>query len=227
MELSQPATTRDITALESYTGEEATVSALKSLREDFENQVLKKRISILDLLESYPDIQLPFAQFLRMLPPMRIRQYSISSSALVNPDQVSLTIRVIDEPARSGTGRQYLGIASNYLAHLSPGDKVPVVVRPSSAAFHLPSDPRVPVVMFCAGSGLAPFRGFIQERAAQKSAGREVGKMMLFFGCRNPDEDFLYSDSDLGRWQKESVVEVLPAFSRKSEASAGCKYCQE
>lgn len=200
---------------------------MKALRDDFENAVLPKRINIIDILESHPDIHLPFSQLLRLLPPMRVRQYSISSSPLVNPGHVSLTISVLDAPALSGIGKRHLGIASNYLARLAPGDKVPVVVRPSAAAFHLPSDPRVPVIMTCAGSGLAPFRGFIQERAAQKAAGRDVGKTILFFGCRAPEDDYLYADTDLQTWTKEGVVGVRPAFSKKSEACHGCKYAQE
>lgn len=195
------------------------MSALKALKDDFENAVLAKRISIIDILEAHPDVHLPFAQFIRILPPMRVRQYSISSSSLVNPNQVSLTISVLDAPARSGTGRRHIGIASNYLAHLVAGDKVPVVVRPSSAAFHLPVDPLVPIVMTCAGSGLAPFRGFIQERAAQKAAGREVGKMILYFGCRTPEDDYLYVDTDLAVWKNEGVVDVRPTFSRKPEST--------
>lgn len=158
---------------------------------------------------------------------MRVRQYSISSSSLVNPSQVSLTISVLDAPARSDTGKRHLGIASNYLACLAAGDKVPVVVRPSAAAFHLPSDPLVPVVMTCAGSGLAPFRGFIEERAAQKAAGRDVGKTILFFGCRAPEDDYLYAETDLKTWSEQGVVDIRPAFSRKSEACHGCKYAQE
>lgn len=78
-----------------------------------------------------------------------------------------------------------------------------------------------------AGSGFAPMRGFIQERAAQKQSGREVSKAILFFGCRSPDEDFLYSDSDLAEWIKLGVVDVRPAFSRASDKSEGCKYVQE
>lgn len=77
------------------------------------------------------------------------------------------------------------------------------------------------------GSGFAPMRGFIQERAAQKQSGREVSKAILFFGCRSPEEDFLYSDSDLDEWTKLGVVDVRPAFSRASDLSDGCKYVQE
>jgi cytochrome P450/NADPH-cytochrome P450 reductase len=86
--------------------------------------------------------------------------------------------------------------------------------------------------MFCAGSGLAPFRGFVMERSAQKASGRDVGKMLLFFGCRAPDEDYLYMDESgdgavLKKWVEEGVVDLRPAFSRRIEASQGSKYVQE
>ena len=112
-------------------------------------------------------------------------------------------------------------------AGLRAGDKLQVAVRPSNAAFHPPNDPTVPMMMVCAGSGLAPMRGFLQECAEQKRAGREVAKSLLFFGCRVPGEDFLYADSDLKEWAALGVVDVRPAFSRKSDESLGCKYVQE
>jgi cytochrome P450/NADPH-cytochrome P450 reductase len=100
-------------------------------------------------------------------------------------------------------------------------------IRPSNAAFHLPVDPTVPIVMFCAGSGFAPFRGFCQERAMQRKAGRETGKMLLFFGCRSPDEDFLYSAAELREWVDLGVVDLRPTFSRRPAQSEDCKYVQE
>jgi cytochrome P450/NADPH-cytochrome P450 reductase len=66
--------------------------------------------------------------------------------------------------------------------------------------------------MICAGTGLAPFRGFIQERAIQAAQGRQLGRALLFFGCNHPDVDFLYKD-ELAAWEKAGVVEVRPAFS--------------
>ena len=119
-----------------------------------------------------------------------------------------------------------MGVATTYLDSLRPGDKVQMAIRPSGV-FHLPLDPSVPIVMIAAGSGIAPMRGFIQERALQKEAGRDVGKMTLFFGCRSPDDDFLYSKTDIEEWNKLELLEVRPAFSRDTEKSEGCKYVQE
>ena len=227
VELSQPATTRDLRSLAEASSEDSTRAALYTLLSSYSDQVLTKRLSVLDILEKHRDIKLSLGQFLQMLPAMRIRQYSISSSPLWNPEHVTLTVSVLEGPAISGREDEFLGVASNYLANLRPGDKVQMAVRPSTAAFHPPSDPLVPMVMFCAGSGLAPMRGFIQERAAQKKSGREVAKSLLFFGCRSPQEDYLYSDSDLAEWVKLGVVDVRPAFSRSLDQSEGCKYVQE
>jgi len=197
------------------------------LLENYQTEVVPKRISVLDIFEAHADIDLPLLQFLKLLPAMRVRQYSISSSPLLNPTHVTLTVSILDAPAHSDHGKRYLGVASNYLARLASGDKVQIAVRASNVAFHPPSDPKVPMVMFAVGSGLAPFHGFIQERMEQKKSGREVGKSLLFFGCRSPDVDYLYSDSDLAEWTAAGVVEVYPAFSQKTDASEGCRYVQD
>jgi cytochrome P450/NADPH-cytochrome P450 reductase len=89
-------------------------------------------------------------------------------------------------------------------------------VRPSQSGFHPPADPATPMVMVCAGTGVAPFRGFLQERAEQKAAGRVVGRSLLFFGVDHPDIDYLYRD-EFAAWEAEGVVEMRPAFSSQPE----------
>jgi cytochrome P450 / NADPH-cytochrome P450 reductase len=217
----------DIQTLLSFSTNEDTSVKLQALLDSHQDLVFAKRVSILDILETHPGIQLSFGSYLHLLPPMRVRQYSISSSPLWNPTRVTLTIGVVAAPALSGREEPFLGVASNYLASLRPGDKIQLGIRSSAAAFHLPADPVTPVVMFAAGSGLAPMRGFIQERSVQKASGRDVGAMLLFFGCRDPEVDYLYADAELGQWVAQGVVDIRPAFSRKDEVSAGCKYVQE
>ncbi|KAI9067866.1 fatty acid hydroxylase [Trametes sanguinea] len=227
VEISQPATTRDLRILLSAASSEATRASLEVLSSSYSDKVLAKRLSILDILEDHPDIALPFPAFLEMLSPMRVRQYSISSSPLHDPQRPSLTVSVVEAPALSGKEHSFLGVASTFLASLRPGDMVQLAVRASSATFHPPEDVSIPMVMFAAGSGLAPMRGFLQERAVQKKAGREVATSMLFFGCRSPEEDYLYGDSDLKEWQELGIVDVRPAFSRSPEKSFGCRYVQD
>ncbi|KAG8740201.1 hypothetical protein FRC10_004602 [Ceratobasidium sp. 414] len=210
VEIGQVATQRNIATLSEHAKDPTTRAELESLVSNYEaGQPLLS--SMLDLLEKYPDIDLSFGILIGFLPSMRLRQHSISSSSLWNPTYVTLALSVVSQG-------QFLGVASNYLANLRKGDRVQMAVRPSSRAFHPPSDPSVPIVLFAAGSGMAPFRGLVQERAMQAQAGRHVGKCVLFFGCRKPDEDYLYSNNELKEW---SVVELHPTFSRAPERSEG------
>jgi cytochrome P450/NADPH-cytochrome P450 reductase len=228
VELSQPATTRDLVQLIEAATSEVTRNYLTDLKASYVDKVITKRLSVFQILENHPDIVLSIGAFLLMLPAMRVRQYSISSSPLWDPTHITITISVLEStPISTGTTQPFLGVGSNYLASLLPGDRVQVAVRSSAVAFHPPDDPSVPIVMFCSGSGIAPMRGFIQERAVQKASGRQVGDMLLFFGCRLPASDFLYSDSDLAEWKRLGVVDVRPAFSRAPEVSDGCKYVQQ
>src|SRR6202041_3814491 len=86
-------------------------------------------------------------------------------------------------------------------------------VRETKAGFRLPDDNSVPIVMIGPGTGLAPFRGFLQERAAQKTRGATLGPAMLFFGCRHPDQDYLYAD-ELKAFEADGITELHTAFSR-------------
>ncbi|CAE6462785.1 unnamed protein product [Rhizoctonia solani] len=217
VEIGQPATKRNISTLLEFAKGPTDRSALQSMLSD---DAQPQSHSMLDLLEKYPNIDLPLGVFIGSLPSMRLRQYSISSSPLSDPTRVTLTVSVVSHG-------QFLGVASNFLANLREGDRVQMAVRPSTKAFHPPPDPSVPMVMFAAGSGIAPFRGFIQERAIQAQAGRQVAKSVLFFGCRNPGEDYLYGDSELKEWTELGVVDVRPAFSRLVEKSGGSKYVQD
>ncbi|KAI0075350.1 bifunctional P-450/NADPH-P450 reductase [Panus rudis PR-1116 ss-1] len=224
IELSQPATTKDLRILTELAKTEDTKAAIARLSSSYADEVVAKRLSVLDILELYSDFEMSFEAFLQLLPSMRVRQYSISSSPLWNPSHVTLTISVIQSSTIPGRKEPFYGVASTYLASLRPGDKVQMAVRPSNSAFHLPTDPSVPLTLFAAGSGIAPMRGFLQERAIQAESGREVGKSLLFFGCRKPEVDFLYANDDLKKWEELGVVDVRPAFSQLGD---DCKHVQD
>lgn len=92
----------------------------------------------------------------------------------------------------------------------------------------MPTNPEsTPAIYIAAGSGLAPFRGFIQERAAMLSSGnRKLAPALLFFGCRSPDQDDIYR-SQLDEWEGQGAVEVFRSFSRDPEKSEGCKHVDD
>ncbi|KAG8879805.1 hypothetical protein FRB97_001375 [Tulasnella sp. 331] len=228
VELDQPATLKNVRFLANLVkDDESEKAALDRLMttEVYEEEVGKSRISLLRLMEDHPSIKVPLAPFLQELLPIRVRQYSISSSPLWKPNVVTLTVGILDAPHLSGKGR-YVGLASSFLDRLSQGSLIRVTIKPSHVAFHLPPDPSVPILMFGAGTGVAPFRGFVQERAIQKAAGRAVGPALLFYGCRAKEEDLLY-DEEMEAWAAEGVVSVRHAFSKKPEESSDCKYVQD
>ncbi|KAK0789173.1 hypothetical protein LTR02_012178 [Friedmanniomyces endolithicus] len=226
LELSQPATKRSFSMLIEASKEPQTKQTLQHLLEvDFDAQITQRRVSLLALLERHPTIDLPLGAFVASQMSMRVRQYSISSSPLADPRRATLTYAVLDAEALSGHGR-HVGVASWYLSHLKPGDIVHVAVKPSHQAFHLPVDSGVPVLMFCAGTGLAPFRSFVQERAAQIGAGRKLASAHLYYGCRHPERDSLYAD-ELARWEKMEAVTLHYAYSQAPERSHGYKHIDE
>ncbi|UJR24902.1 hypothetical protein I4U23_006268 [Adineta vaga] len=214
VELAQLISKKQIETLASLCKNENEQTKLAKLAGDlYQTEILEKRLSVLDILEMYPSCELTFPHYLRMLPSLRIRQYSISSSPLWNSECATITLDIINAPALSGHG-QYYGVASNYLASLRKGDRLSCTVRASNVGFHLPSDTKVPVVMIAAGTGIAPFRGFIQERAAQMICGRDIGPTILYYGCRT-QQDFVYAN-ELDRWSKLGAVEIKIVFSRQS-----------
>ena len=178
----------------------------------FREEILDKRKSILDLLEQYPACVVPFEVYLEMLAPLRPRYYSISSSPLVDPKKCSITVAVVESPARSGHG-VFQGVCSNYLARKIEHKTVYAFVKDTKDVFGLPADLTTPLIMIGPGTGVAPFRGFLQERAALKANGTEIGRALLFFGCRHPEQDFLY-EGELREFERTGIVELSASFSR-------------
>lgn len=229
VELAQPATKRNIFTLLENSTNDITKDLLQSLTKDetYAVEIVANRTSVLDLLERHPEVTLQISTFLQMLPPMRLRQYSISSSPLWDPNRVTLTYSVLDEPKIANDGKRHMGVATTYLSGMQPGDMLHVTARSSPTAFHLPAFSETnPVIMVATGTGIAPFRGFIQERAAIAESGRSLAPAVLYFGCRQPNNDDLYRE-ELDNWEARGVVSVRRAFSRNTEASEGCKYVQD
>jgi cytochrome P450/NADPH-cytochrome P450 reductase len=215
VELQDPATRKQIQAMADHTECPWTRPRLLALAEDegrFREEVLARRKSILDLLEEYPACQLPFNRYLEMLPPLRPRYYSISSSPLRDPRRCSITVALVEGSARSGRGT-FQGVCSGHLRRHEAGDRVHAFVKDTRSAFRLPERASTPIVMIGPGTGLAPFRGFLQERAAQRERGETIGPALLFFGCRHPRQDFIYED-ELRALAEQGVVQLFTCFSR-------------
>ncbi|MCS7483530.1 bifunctional cytochrome P450/NADPH--P450 reductase [Umezawaea endophytica] len=164
--------------------------------------------ALVDLLEAFPSCRVDLALALELLPAPRPRLYSISSAAEVR-DHAALTVSVLEVPAASGVVH---GTASGYLRRVRPGDRVVATVTSPPEAFRPPVDAGTPVVMIAAGTGIAPFRGFIQSRVAAAAAGPTV----LFFGCRHPDWDDLYAD-EFTEHVAAGRLEVHRAYSRMAD----------
>ena len=161
---------------------------------------------IIDIVREYaaPVSAAEFAASLRKLMP---RSYSIASSPLANPDEVHLTVASVNYQA---FGTEHWGAASSMLAdRIAEGDKVSVFVEPNPR-FRLPADAQTPVIMIGPGTGVAPFRAFVEQRAELGA----TGKNWLFFGDRTFHSDFLYQ-LEWQRFLKHGVLHRMDvAFSR-------------
>jgi cytochrome P450/NADPH-cytochrome P450 reductase len=196
--------------------------------EAYQVEIADKHVSVLDILERFQEIPISIEEYLSMVPLMRPRVYSIASDPGWVQGQCSLVATVIDQPHWSGRGH-FLGVATNYLTDLLPGGQIRVSLKQTNPYMRLPSDGlSTPIIMIAAGSGIAPFRGFIQKRALQAREGQALGHAVLFFGCRKSDEDDLYR-GELDTFEQENIVQVRRAFSREPHSSEanGARYIQD
>jgi len=160
----------------------------------------------LDVLREHP-AKIEVNQFVSLLPELASRSYSIASSQLEHADEVHLLVSRVHFTAH-GRGRQ--GVASSYLSdRLRLGESARVWIEPNTQ-FRLPEDSNQPIVLIGAGTGVAPYRAFLEERAA---AGQS-GKNWVIFGNRQFQADFTYQ-TDWLRWRKDGVLTRMDvAFSR-------------
>lgn len=177
-------------------------------------------LMVTDLLEAFPSAKISLGRLLELLPRQKPRLYSISSSSLTYPNQIQVTIGVVQVKNEAGKVRQ--GVCSNFLASLDPvrGDTARIAVRTST--FRPPVDLQMPMLMVGPGTGLSPLIGFLQHRGAQmqqmQTAGQQptLGDARLYFGCRD-NNDYLYQ-GDLEAWRDTGLISHLAvAFSRASE----------
>ena len=164
-------------------------------------------MEVIDFLLEHPSIKFTAAEFIATLRKLQPRLYSISSSQRLHPEQVHLTIATVRYESH---GRQRKGIASTFLAERAePPAPIPLFFH-SAKHFRLPEDPSLPVIMVGPGTGIAPFRAYLQERQATGAR----GKNWLFFGDQKADYDYLYQE-EFESWRQDGVLSQLHlAFSR-------------
>ena len=171
---------------------------------DFEAYLYGRHV--IDALLEYPEAKFTAEEFVKVLRKLQPRLYSIASSPKAHPTAVHLTVAAV---RYESNGRKREGVCSTFLADRADAAPVPVFVH-SAKHFRVPEDPSTPVIMVGPGTGIAPFRAFLQER---KAAGGS-GKNWLFFGDQKADTDFLYRE-ELEAYQQEGVLhELAVAFSR-------------
>jgi NADPH-ferrihemoprotein reductase len=181
-------------------------------KQQYADYISKPHRSLLEILQEFPSAKPSLGAFFGCIAPrLQPRLYSISSSAKLHRSSVHVTCALVRDTMP--TGRVHEGICSTVLAKAPAGSKLPVFLRHS--AFKLPASASTPVVMVGPGTGLAPFRGFLQERAALSKAGHQLGDAHLFFGCRSRRQDYIYEQELLG-YVAEGVLQHLHvAFSRE------------
>ena len=160
---------------------------------------------LIDLFLEFPQPEMSAQDFVSLLRPMPPRLYSIASSISAHPKEVHLTVAVV---RYVGNGRKRKGVCSSYLAE-RVGDTILCYFHPNKN-FKLPEDSSTPIIMVGPGTGIAPFRAFIEERKALGSS----GKNWLFFGDRTKNTDYLYGD-EWEAYQKDGILNHLDlAWSR-------------
>jgi NADPH-ferrihemoprotein reductase len=180
----------------------------------YQQWIISNNRNIVHILEDMPSCKPSLDHLCELLPRLQPRYYSISSSPKLYPNTVHITAVVVEYD--TPTGRHNKGVATTWLAVKKPvaGQELPtapIFIRKSQ--FRLPTKPQTPIIMVGPGTGLAPFRGFIQERNQAKEDGQAVGETVLYFGCRKKTEDFIYEE-ELLNYEKSGLLTLHLAFSR-------------
>ncbi|MEP6698148.1 MAG: sulfite reductase subunit alpha [Verrucomicrobiota bacterium] len=166
-------------------------------------------MEVIDFLIEHPSIKWTAQEFVDLLAKLMPRLYSISSSLKAHPEQVHFTIDVVHYESR---GRKRKGVCSTFLAERAQNSSIPVF--PNTSKFRLPEDTNTPIIMVGPGTGIAPFRAFLQER---KATGAK-GKNWLFFGSQHAHCNYFYRDELEGMKSDGFLTRLDCAWSRDSAA---------
>ncbi|KNC80436.1 hypothetical protein SARC_07207 [Sphaeroforma arctica JP610] len=176
---------------------------------DFKKRV-EETVTYADVLREFPSAHPSVEDLIKLIAPIKPRHYSIASSQRMHANSVHLLVVVHDW--QTPAGRHRIGQCTRYLVGVRPGTKMTVCVKPS--VMILPPRQTQACIMSGLGTGMAPFRAFIQERACAKLAGEEVGPMILYFGSRSRGQEYLYGE-ELEAYHADGLLSGLRlAFSR-------------
>jgi sulfite reductase (NADPH) flavoprotein alpha-component len=166
-----------------------------------------------DLLVEFGSARPSLAELIETIPRIKARLYSIASASSASATTVKLLVVVEDWTSPGGEYR--VGLCSDFLRRLQPGTMITASVKPS--LMKLPENPAAPIVMAGTGTGMAPFRAFLEEKQHMRKNNRPTGESMLFFGARYSAKEFLYQ-TDIEAFQADgSLTYFRPAWSRDQE----------
>jgi sulfite reductase (NADPH) flavoprotein alpha-component len=162
-----------------------------------------------DYFLEYKSLKIPNEKFVELVPTIKQRVYSICSSSDYHPGKCQLLVVREDWQAKGGDTKW--GLCSSFLTFARPGDFM--VCHSTHSVMNLPADPTIPIFMCGLGTGLAPFRAFVEQRKYQKTNGAKVGPMTLFFGGRYSKSEYYYRD-EFQAFEQEGLVKCCNAWSR-------------
>jgi cytochrome P450 / NADPH-cytochrome P450 reductase len=210
VEIQDPMSRRAVDIVAQQTRCPNTKAELAKLADDavWQTEIADKRLTLLGLLIKYPAAELSLDSYVELSSAIAPRFYSIASSPLVSPEAVDLIVGTVHAPAWSGIGT-HQGFASTHMRDLAPGEHVFGYIRRPNPSFAPPQDGAVPLVLIGPGTGFAPLRGFIQERAALAA----TAPCHVFFGARHPDHDWLCR-AEMEQWAADGAIDLHMAYSQ-------------